>query len=122
MESAYPVPVAKVIGAIALVFLSGFATGFLGERILDTLSPAPNQGTEFRIQATLDELSSQLDLNPKQMEQIRVILDDAIMEEAELLSELKLNQLDARGRIAQYLTPEQNQRFDKMLELALETR
>lgn len=115
-------PVAKVIGAVALVFFSGFATGFLGERILDTLSPSPNQGTEFRIQATLDELSSQLDLNPSQMEQIRVVLDDAIMEEAELLSELKLNQLDARGRIAQYLTPEQNERFDKMLELALENR
>lgn len=118
MESDCPVPVAKVIGAIALVFLSGFATGFLGERIFDSLLPSPNQGTEFRIQATLDELSSQLDLNPSQMEQIRVVLDDAIMDEAELLSELKMNQLDARGRIAQYLTPEQNRLFDKMLELA----
>ncbi len=122
MESDCPVPVAKVIGAIALVFLSGFATGFLGERIFDTLFPAPNQGTEFRIQATLDELSSQLDLNPSQMEQIRVVLDDAIMDEAELLSELKLNQMDARERIAQYLTPEQNRLFDNMLELASETR
>ena len=120
-ESACPVPIAKVIGAIALVFLSGFATGFLGERIFDTLFPSPNQGTEFRIQATLDELSSQLDLNPSQMEQIRVVLDDAIMDEAELLNELKLNQLDARGRIAQYLTPEQNRLFDKMLELAPDT-
>lgn len=122
MESDCPVPVAKVIGAIALVFLSGFATGFLGEQIFDTLFPSPNQGTEFRIQATLEELSSQLDLNPSQMEQIRVVLDDAIMDEAELLSELKLNQLDARGRIAQYLTPEQNRLFDKMLELAPATR
>ena len=120
-ESDCPVPVAKVIGAIALVFLSGFATGFLCERIFDTVFPSPNQGTEFRIQATLDELSSQLDLNPSQMEQIRVVLDDAIMDEAELLSELMQNQLDARGRIAQYLTPEQNRLFDKMLELSPET-
>lgn len=120
-ESACPVPVAKVIGAIALVFLSGFATGFLGERMFESLFPPPSQGTEFRIQVALDELSSQLDLNPSQMEQIRVVLDDAIMDEAELLNELKLNQLDARGRIAQYLTPEQNRLFDKMLELAPDT-
>ena len=118
-ESCSP-PVGKLVGVVALVFASGVATGFLANMVLGDLSAEP--GTEFRIQATLNDLSGELELNPSQMEQIREILDDAIMDEAELLSELKMNQIDARERIAQYLTPEQNQRFDRMLDISAESR
>ncbi len=107
--------VAKAVGIFALVFFSGFAAGFLSWNLLESFSP--DRSRQFRIDATLQDLSDHLSLNPSQAEQVRVILDDVIMEEAELLSELKWNQLEARQRITQYLTPEQNQLFNEMMNL-----
>lgn len=110
--------VGKAIGIFALVFFSGFASGLLSSNLIESFSP--DKGEEFRIEATLQDLSGRLSLNPKQAEQIRVVLDDVIMEEAELLSELKWNQLEARQRIIQYLTPEQTEAFNEMMKLESE--
>ncbi len=107
--------VGRGVGLILLIFFCGLATGYLGFSLVQATREA--RGPEFRVDATLNELAGQLDLNPSQMEQIRIILDDAIMEEVELLSELRLNQAAARERISQYLTPEQDQEFNKMLEI-----
>lgn len=120
MHPFAPTSATKAIGLLALVFFSGFATGFLGSTIF---GPDPVQhGTQFRIDATLDDLSTELSLNPSQVEQIREILDDVIMEEAELLSQLKWNQFDARQRIVQYLTPEQGKRFNELMQVAFESQ
>lgn len=110
--------VGKAAGIFALVFFSGFATGLLSSNLIGAFSSDSNG--QLRIEATLQELSERLSLNPGQAEQIRVILDDVIMEEAELLSELKWNQLEARERITKYLTPEQNERFNDMIDLTAE--
>jgi Spy/CpxP family protein refolding chaperone len=112
--------ISKAIGVLALVFFCGFATGFLSYNL--TESASAEQGNRFRIDATLQDLSTKLSLNPSQVEQIREILDDVIMEEAELLSQLKWNQFDARERITKYLTPEQNQQFNQMMRVAFESR
>ncbi len=110
--------VGKAIGIFALVFFSGFATGLLSSNLIESFSP--DRSENLRIEATLQDLSGSLSLNPSQAEQIRVVLDDVIMEEAELLSELKWNQLEARQRIIQYLTPEQTQLFNEMMKLGQE--
>lgn len=107
--------VGKAIGIFALVFFSGFATGLLSSNLMELFSPEKSE--QFRIEATLQDLSERLALNPSQAEKIRVVLDDVIMEEAELLSELKWNQLEARQRIIQYLTPDQARRFNEMMQL-----
>ncbi len=112
--------VGKALGILALVFFSGFATGLLSSNLLPYLSPRPSEN--LLIEATLAELSGQLGLNPSQLEQIRVILDDVIMEEAELLSELEWNQIEARQRISNYLTAEQNEIFNRIIEASLERR
>ena len=112
--------IGKAIGVVALVFFCGFATGFLANNLVGA-DPA-RRGMQFRIDASLQDLSADLSLNPSQVEQIRVILDDVIMEEAELLSQLRWNQLEARERIAKYLTPEQNQQFNEMMEVAFESQ
>ena len=118
MESSSSASAGKAISVIVLVFLSGVATGYLGFNLVGSWSP--DRDTEYRIEATLADLSTDLDLNPSQMEQIRVVLDDVIMEEAELLNELKWNQKEARERIMQYLTPEQNEQFMQMLDIAFQ--
>lgn len=110
--------VAKAVGVLALVFFCGFATGFLSNSLIG--SESAERGTQFRIDATLHDLSTKLSLNPSQVEQIREILDDVIMEEAELLSQLKWNQFDARQRITQYLTPKQSAQFNEMMKAAFE--
>lgn len=110
----------RVAGVLTLVFVAGFATGLLSSNFVDFFSPAPS--AQVRLESSLQDLTESLDLNPGQAEQIRVILDDVIIEEAELLSQLKWNQLEARQRIAQYLTPEQNSRFNDMMKAAFEAQ
>lgn len=119
MGPSLPQPAGKAVGVIALVFFTGLATGYLGSDLLESMRSEPD--TAFRMESTLQDLAEQLDLNPSQMEQVREILDDVIMEEAELLSELRANQMEARKRIAQFLTPAQNREFDELI-LALEAR
>lgn len=111
--------VGRVTGVLALVFVAGFATGLLSSNFVDFFSPAPSA---VRLESSLQDLTERLNLNPGQTEQIRVILDDVIIEEAELLSQLKGNQLEARQRIAQYLTPEQNSRFNEMMKVAFDSQ
>ena len=113
MAHAPAASVGKAVGAFALVFVCGFATGLLSSSLIESLTP--DRDRQFRIDATLQDLSDRLALNPSQAEQVRQILDDVIMEEAELLSELKWNQLEARERIARYLTPEQTTIFNRMM-------
>lgn len=116
-----PIPsstLGKAVGVLALVFFSGFATGLLSSNLVESFNAVPS--TELRLDSTLQDLTEHLDLNPSQMEQIREILDDVIIEEADLLSQLKWNQLEARQRIAQYLTPEQNHRFNEMVKAAFD--
>ena len=110
----------KAIGVVALVFFCGFATGFLANNLTGAY-PA-SRGTQFRIDASLQDLTSRLSLNPSQVEQIRVILDDVIMEEAELLSQLRWNQLEARERIAKFLTPDQNQKFNHVMQVEYDSQ
>lgn len=108
----------KAIGVLALVFFSGFATGLLSSNLIQSFTAVPT--TELRLESSLQDLTEHLDLKPSQAEQIREILDDVIIEEADLLSQLKWNQLEARHRITQFLTPEQNSRFNEMLKRALD--
>lgn len=109
----------KAMGIMALVFFCGFATGYLVKGLFEAGSAEPD--TQLRIDATLQDLSKQLSLSPSQAEQVREILDDVIMEEAELLSELKWNQTEARERIAQYLTPEQNRQFVELMKAGFDS-
>ncbi len=111
--------IGKAVGVLALVFFSGFATGLLSSNLIQSYTAVPS--TELRLESSLQDLTEHLDLNPSQMEQIREILDDVIIEEADLLSQLKWNQLEARQRITQYLTPEQNHRFNEMVKVVFDT-
>lgn len=119
-QAGSTVSLTKAIGLIGLVFFCGFATGLLAYHLF--WGQSDHQNTTFRIDATLENLSTELALSPRQVEQVREVLDDVIMEEAELLSELKWNQVEARERITRYLTPEQNQQFNEMMKVAFESQ
>ncbi len=105
---------------MALVFFCGFATGYVASGLFE--ADSAERDTQLRIDATLQDLSDKLSLSPSQAEQIREILDDVIMDEAELLSELQWNQREARERIANYLTPEQNRRFVELMQAGVDSQ
>lgn len=115
---------ARAATVLALVFASGFVSGVLTDDLLSpeyeyisgsasAIAPSP----QLRLDASLEDLTEHLGLNPVQMEQIRVILDDVIIEEADLLSELRSHQEEARMRITRYLTPEQSERFHELVNV-----
>ncbi len=106
-------PTRKAVAAMALTFVSGIATGLLIAGLVDLSGPP--RGAQFRIEATVQDLAGRLSLNPSQVEDIQAILDDLIMEEAELLGELRWNQMEARDRIVRFLTPEQTEQFDQLV-------
>ena len=116
MQKCSALSVGKAIGVLAVIFFSGVATGLLSSNLIESFTE--DRSTQFRIEATLQDLAEELALNPSQMEQIRAILDDVIMQEAELLGELKWNQHEAHQRITKFLTPEQNQLFNQLIRVA----
>lgn len=113
-------PTTKAIAVMAVIFASGVVTGVLVSRVTDLFEA--QRGTQFRIETTMQDLAEHLSLNPSQVEDIHAILDDLIMEEAELLGELKWNQMEAHERIVRYLTPEQARRFSDLIRVSGDAR
>ncbi len=105
----------KAAAVLALVFVSGFVSGLLTDNLLQT-GMMSESALSLRQEPSLEDLSEHLDLNPVQTEQIRIILDDVIIEEADLLSEFQSHREEARVRIIRYLTPEQSKRFDDLMD------
>lgn len=105
----------KAGAILALVFVLGLTTGFL------VLNFAVGNGAETdlhitRVSSTLEDLISHLDLQPDQTEQVCGVLDDIIMVEADLLNQVKLNQMEGRRRIMQFLEPAQQERFATLID------
>ena len=68
------------------------------------------------VEATLNDLNGHLQLQPDQVEDVRAVLDDTIMAEADLLNRVKENQIEGRWRIMQFLQPDQQERFAGLIE------
>ena len=118
MNSQFSASKGNILGILGLVFFSGFATGMLSVQFIRPLMHSHT--TEIKVDSSIQDLSEHLDLRMNQLEQIREILDDVIIEEADLLGQLQWNQEDGRNRIKKYLTPEQRQLFDEMVRSELE--
>lgn len=96
--------------SLALVFLCGALAGAL---IMDfgvhNRDRPPSFETTQGQQLYFDHLQKELALTPAQSEQVKSILNDFWQYYREVLSE-------GRGRIEQVLTPEQRQKFARLLQ------
>lgn len=106
---------AKVIGAALAVFLLGCVTGAALDsayRLRATGHPRP-QREEF-----FESLQRNLDLDARQTEQIRAVIDETREGYRQLRTEVRPRydtlRRDGRARIRALLTPEQQQKFDQM--------
>ena len=111
----------RAFGFIAAVFVIGVASGAVGMHVYESKRHTPPIITidyQEDSQAALDEMASQLKLNDTQRERVQAILDECIMEEADLLMRVKQIQQSGRSRILEVLEPGQRAEFEMLFSRA----
>ena len=111
----------RAFGFIAAVFLIGVASGAVGMHLYELKMHTPPVITidyQEDSEAALDEMAKQLQLDDSQRERVQTILDECIMEEADLLMRVKQIQQSGRGRILEVLEPEQRAEFEILFSRA----
>lgn len=107
----------RAFGFIAAVFVIGMASGAVGMHLFELKMHTPPVITidyQEDSHAALDEMARQLKLNDSQRERVQTILDECIMEEAELLMRVKQIQQGGRSRILEVLEPDQRVEFETL--------
>ncbi len=105
----------KAVAILILVFVLGLTTGVLATNIMTGVRSETDIHAT-RVSSTLEDLIEHLSLQPDQIEQVRGVLDDIIMAEADLLNRIKWNQMDGGRRIMQFLKPDQQERFVALID------
>ena len=110
----------KALVTLVLVFLGGGISGVIGSHAFnDVLKPRFRIGEPVSLSETrlveLEYLRDELLLGSNQVQQVQRILDQCIMNEADLLLQIHTNQRSSRRRIFNILTPEQRQKFKSTL-------
>ena len=113
----------KALTVLLLVFLGGAASGVIGSQVFyrsvsQPAASAPAAVAETKL-VELESLRDALSLNPTQVRQVREILDQCIMHEADLLMQIRVNQNSSRERILQILSPDQRLKFQSELPASL---
>lgn len=108
----------RVLSILFLVFLSGALAGALAmqlglhERLHHTEGPAWHQGNK---EIFLQKFKKDLNLTPKQAQDIATVLDDYTTYYQALQGQIEEIRATGKNRILKVLDPEQKQKFEKML-------
>ncbi len=110
----------KALTVLVLVFVGGAASGVIGSHVFEgvTASPSavntPDDLSDTKLEA-LAHLREELVLDAAQVQQVREILDQCIMHEADLMMQIRVNQSSSRERILQTLNEQQRYKFESEL-------
>ena len=111
---------AKAWAILLVVFLGGVASGVLVQRAVDPKpTPAPGLATidpSTEPTKAVEHLETELSLTEDQTQQVRGILDECIMQEADLMKQIEMIKTQGRERIAQVLDEPQRTKFTTLLE------
>jgi hypothetical protein len=108
----------KLFSMVGLIFVSGMVTGafswnFAQKRWFPPKAPVlTSQGKA----AALKHFNQELDLTEQQAQAIESILDQFIMEQAELMSRYQTSRVSSHDRLYQVLNEEQRKRLRKILD------
>jgi hypothetical protein len=106
----------KALGILLVVFVAGLATGILGTRSYDNhLARAAVDPLAPQKAVAMERLTRDLSLNDDQAGRVQTIIDEYIMMEADLLSQVRTLQQQGRSEILQVLEPEQRTKFETMV-------
>lgn len=110
---------AKAWAILLVVFLGGVASGVLVQR---AVAPAPTAAPQVAAVSAqtdpaeaVEHLESELSLSQDQTQQVQGILDECIMQEADLMKQIEMIKTQGRERITQVLDEPQRTKFQTML-------
>lgn len=107
------------MGVLALIFLIGGVSGALSvklyERQAGSAIEAAPVGRLHDPALAVEHLQDELELNSGQVDQVQAILDECIMVEADLLTQMRAIQEEGRQRILIVLDHGQRQKFEAVL-------
>ncbi|MBI1358533.1 MAG: hypothetical protein GC160_29705 [Acidobacteria bacterium] len=108
----------KATALLAGVFLAGVLSGGVGMRVWDRTQQADAVIDPIRAESALalERLSNELALNPEQVQQVQIILDEYIMLEADLMSQMRARQQQGRAEILKVLDQQQRSKFEGMFQ------
>ena len=107
----------KLFGMVTFIFACGFATGaFSWSLVQRHPRPQPLILSEEDKPAALDHFYRELELDEQQARAIESILDEFIMQQADIMSRYRTSRSSGHDRIYQILNDDQRKRFKKVLD------
>ncbi len=104
----------KLAGFVFLIFVCGMAVGGVGMRLYDKHESVAWDLAQEK-QMAVEHFTQELDLNQEQARAIEAILDEFIMQQADLMAQFRTSRLSGHDRILQILNDDQRQRFQQVL-------
>lgn len=107
----------RILGTLLLVFLCGAVSGALFMRLAGYTRQPPmiSVWTKAGKAAFLTKFKQELNLAPDQAKEIEAVLDDFVMYYQSLQGQMDEVRADGKQRILRVLTPEQREKFERML-------
>ena len=107
----------KLYRMIALIFVSGMLGGAFTMGVADRywLQPQSAMLNEAEKAMAVQHFSQELELNPEQAKAIEDILDEFIMQQANLMAEFKNSRTSGHNRLLKILNEDQRKRLEKVL-------
>jgi len=105
----------KALTVLAVVFVAGAALGAAGMRAFEHGPAHASVAPEGTVEAAVGKLTAELDLDPQQVERVKMILDESIMMEADHFAQIHGIRENGRSQILQLLDHEQRVKFDRQL-------
>lgn len=107
----------QAVGMVAAVFVLGVVSGAVVMHAFEAkLAAPPVISLDYKDDShiALEQMTRELKLNEDQRSRVQAILDECIMEEADLLMKVRQVQQNGRLRILEALDPEQQTEFDAL--------
>ena len=106
----------KLVGMVGVIFLSGMAAGAITMNLVDRywLNPPALAFDEAGKRMAFQHFQNELALDASQARAMESILDEFIMEQAELMNEIQNSRLAGQNRIIQILNEDQRKRFERV--------
>ncbi|MDA1316222.1 MAG: hypothetical protein O2968_23125 [Acidobacteria bacterium] len=110
----------KICGVLFVVFLCGVAAGGVGLRVYQAAVPSLPEdigglNPASDPSAAVEHLRDELKLDDQQYSQVHSVLDECIMQEADMVSRIQALRSEGRERIEKILNDQQRERFRTLL-------
>lgn len=110
----------KICGVLFVVFLCGVAAGGVALRVYQAAVPSLPENTgalnpASDPSAAVEHLRDELKLDDQQYSQVHSVLDEYIMQEADMVSRIQALRTEGRERIEKILNDQQRERFRTLL-------